>query len=132
MGAHMNLQKQTIPALLLALASIIVVGSPKPAAGPDDSKDKKVKEAADQSAKAAKAFDEVMKVPDKSIPRDLLSRAEAVAVFPSVIKVALTFGGDTGRGVVSLHSDGGWGSPVFIKGAGASLGPQVGASSTDF
>ncbi len=53
-------------------------------------------------------------------------------MFPSVIKVALTFGGEAGRGVVSRHTDGGWGSPVFIKGAGASLGPQVGASSTDF
>ena len=31
-------------------------------------------EAAQQSAKAAKAFDAIMQVPDKAIPRDLLAR----------------------------------------------------------
>jgi len=92
----------------------------------------KIKQAADQSARAAKAFDAIMEVPDKAIPRDLLSRAKAVAVFPRVIKVAFTVGGEGGRGVVSRHTDAGWGNPVFIRGGGGSVGPQIGASSTDY
>jgi len=117
---------------LVALAAIMVVGSRTPAARSDDSRDKKVKEAAEQSDRSAKAFEAIMQVPDKAIPRELLSRAKAVAVFPRVIKVAVTVGGEGGRGVVSQHTDAGWGDPVFVRGAGASVGAQIGASSTDF
>ncbi|HMF94193.1 MAG TPA: lipid-binding SYLF domain-containing protein [Vicinamibacterales bacterium] len=96
------------------------------------SNDDKIKEAAEQSDRAAKAFDAVMGIPDKAIPTDLLSRAKAVAVFPRVIKVAFTVGGEGGRGVVSRQKDGAWGNPVFIRGGGPSVGAQVGASSTDY
>jgi SH3 domain-containing YSC84-like protein 1 len=92
----------------------------------------KIKEAAEQSTRAAKAFDAIMQVPDKAIPRDLLSRAKAVAVFPSVIKVAVTVGGEGGRGVVCRRTDVGWSNPVFLRGGGGSVGPQIGASSTDY
>jgi lipid-binding SYLF domain-containing protein len=97
-----------------------------------DSRDKLRQEAAQQSAKAAKAFDAVMQVPDKAIPRELLARARAIAVFPEVVKVALTFGGEGGRGVVSRRNGDSWGGPVFFRGGGASFGAQAGASSTDF
>ena len=45
---------------------------------------KKAREAADQSAKAARVFDQIMATREKAIPQDLLDRAEAVAVFPLV------------------------------------------------
>jgi len=93
---------------------------------------KAVKDAAAQSAKAAKAFEAIMQVPDKAIPRELLTRAKAIAVFPEVLKVAFTVGGEGGRGVVCRRVADGWGSPVFIRGGGGSVGPQIGASSTDF
>jgi lipid-binding SYLF domain-containing protein len=113
----------------IALA-IVAVTTIAPAAR-SHSEDK-VKAAADQSSKAAKAFDAIMQVPDKAIPRELLTRAKAVAVFPRVIKVAVTVGGEGGRGVVCRQADGGWGNPVFIRGAGGSVGAQIGASSTDY
>src|ERR1041384_2155674 len=47
---------------------------------------KKMRAAADQSAKAARVFNEIMDTREKSIPRELLDRAEAVAVFPGVLK----------------------------------------------
>src|ERR1700745_2763370 len=46
----------------------------------------KMKAGAEQTAKAAKVFGEIMGTPDKGIPADLLNKAECVAVFPSVIK----------------------------------------------
>jgi lipid-binding SYLF domain-containing protein len=113
-----------------ALALAVATGFT--ASARSDSKDDKVKAAAEQSSRAAKAFDGIMQVPDKAIPRELLSRAKAVAVFPRVIKVAVTVGGEGGRGVVSKHTDAGWGNPVFIRGGGGSVGPQIGASSTDY
>jgi lipid-binding SYLF domain-containing protein len=92
----------------------------------------KAADAAAQSAKAAKAFDAIMQVPDKAIPQELLERAKAIAVFPEVLKFAFTVGGEGGRGVVSRRVGDGWGDPVFLKAGGGSVGPQIGASATDF
>jgi len=93
---------------------------------------KKARAAAEQSAKAARVFDQIMGTREKSIPRDLLDRAEAVAVFPSVIKAGFILGGRGGRGVISRRVAGGWGAPAFFDLAGGSIGLQIGASSTDF
>jgi len=92
----------------------------------------KVKEAAAQSAKAAKVFEAIMQAPDKSIPQDLLARAKAIAVFPQVIKASFVLGGEGGRGVVSRRTTKGWGDPVFFRAGGGSVGWQIGASATDF
>ncbi len=93
---------------------------------------RKARDAANQSAKAARVFDEIMATREKSIPRDLLDRAEAVAVFPSVIKAGFILGGRGGRGVISRRVPGGWSAPAFFDLAGGSIGLQIGASSTDF
>lgn len=97
-----------------------------------DEHGKKVKEAASQSAKAAKVFDAIMQVPDKSIPRDLLAHAKAIAVFPQVIKASFVVGGEGGRGVVSRRTSTGWSDPVFFRAGGGSVGWQIGATATDF
>jgi lipid-binding SYLF domain-containing protein len=93
---------------------------------------KKARAAAEQSAKAARVFDQIMGTREKSIPGDLLDRAEAVAVFPSVIKAGFIVGGRGGRGVISRRVAGGWSAPAFFDLAGGSIGLQIGASSTDF
>jgi len=113
----------------LAIAAFMSVASP---ALSGDTHEAKVKAAASQSAKAAKVFDAIMQAPDKSIPRDLLSRAKAVAVFPQVIKASFVVGGEGGRGVVSRRTSTGWGDPVFFRAGGGSVGWQIGATATDF
>jgi lipid-binding SYLF domain-containing protein len=97
----------------------------------DDDRGKKVKDAGAQSVKAAKVFNEIMQTPDKSIPQDLLEHAKAIAVFPQVIKAAFLVGGEGGRGVVSRRTKTGWSDPVYFRAGGGSVGPQIGASSTD-
>jgi lipid-binding SYLF domain-containing protein len=63
----------------------------------------------------------------------LIEKAEAVAVFPDVIKAGfLLIGGRGGRGVISRRIPGGWSAPAFFNLGGGSIGPQLGASSTDF
>jgi hypothetical protein len=64
-----------------------------------DEHSSKAKEAAAQSAKAAKVFDAIMQAPDKSIPRDLLARARAIAVFPQVIRLLLSLAARAGEGL---------------------------------
>jgi len=93
---------------------------------------RKAREAADQSAKAARVFDQIMATREKSIPRDLLDRAEAVAVFPSVLKAGFIVGGRRGSGVISRRVAGGWSAPAFFDLGGGSIGLQIGASSTDY
>jgi len=128
----MKPERQNILVVAVALAAILVIGGRSPKASADDSREKQVKDAASQSAKAAKAFDGIMQVPDKAIPRDLVAQAKAIAVFPQVIKVAFAAGGGGGRGVVSRHIGDTWGEPVFFRARGGSVGAQIGASSTDF
>src|SRR5437870_10291137 len=93
---------------------------------------RKAREAADQSAKAARVFDQIMSTREKSIPRDLLNKAEAVAVFPNVIKAGFIVGGRGGSGVISRRVRGGWSAPAFFNLGGGSIGLQIGASSTDY
>ena len=97
-----------------------------------DRNTKKVQEAATQSAKAARVFNEIMGTREKSIPRDLLDRAEAVAVFPSVFKAGFIVGGRGGSGVISRRVAGGWSAPAFFDLGGGSVGLQIGAASTDY
>ncbi len=85
-----------------------------------------------QSAKASKVFREIMRAPDKAIPKDILNDCECVAVFPSVIKAGFIIGGRGGRGVVSCRTANGWSAPAFLNLGGASFGLQIGAQSTDF
>jgi|ERR1700686_287153 len=93
---------------------------------------KKVAEATKEAQKAAQVFTEIMNVPDKAIPQKLLDKAQAVAVFPGVIKAGFIIGGRAGDGVISRRVKGGWSAPAFFNLAGGSVGLQIGASKTDF
>lgn len=93
---------------------------------------KKARAAAEQSAKAARVFDQIMGTREKSIPRDLLDRAEAVAVFPGVLKGGFIVGGRGGSGVISRRVAGGWSAPAFFDLGGGSIGLQIGVASTDY
>src|SRR5689334_16160055 len=93
---------------------------------------KKAREAAGQSAKAARVFDQIMGTHEKSIPKDLLDKAEAVAVFPGVLKGGFVVGGRGGSGVISRRVPNGWSAPAFFDLMGGSIGLQIGVASTDY
>ena len=80
---------------------------------------------------AATAFQEIMGAPDKGIPRDVLGRAECVAIIPSMKKLAVGFGGQHGKGLVSCRKGGGWGPPSILTLTGGSVGLQLGVQATD-
>lgn len=93
---------------------------------------KRVTEATTEAQKAAQVFTEIMNVPDRAIPQKLLDQAEAIAVFPGVIKAGFIVGGRAGDGVITRRIKGGWSAPAFFNLAGGSFGLQIGASKTDF
>ncbi len=93
---------------------------------------KKLASATKEAQKAADVFTEIMNVPDKAIPQNLLDKAEAIAVFPGVIKAGFIIGGRGGHGVISRRGKGGWSAPAFFNLGGGSVGLQIGASKTDF
>jgi lipid-binding SYLF domain-containing protein len=73
-----------------------------------------------------------MCVPEKAIPQELLNKAEAIGVFPGVIKAGFIVGGRGGQGVISRRNGSTWSPPAFFNLGGASIGLQIGAASTDF
>jgi len=78
-------------------------------------------------------MDEIMQMPESSIPSKLLTNASAIAIFPSMIKGGFVFGGSFGRGVV-LHFDKNtlrWSAPSFYTIAGGSWGLQIGGQAID-
>lgn len=81
---------------------------------------------------AAETFTEIMNVRDRAIPKELLDEAEAIAVFPGVIKAAFIFGGRGGQGVISKRIKGGWSAPAFFNLSGGSFGAQIGAQKNDY
>jgi lipid-binding SYLF domain-containing protein len=70
----------------------------------------------------------------EGIPRDLLDKAECVAVVPSSKKLALGWGGRFGKGAVVCRRAGGrgWGSPLMISLGGGSWGAQIGVQAADY
>ncbi len=110
---------------LLALLLFATVSTPA-------QKKSRTKDAARHSGNAAETFTEIMNVKDKAIPQELLDTAEAIAVFPGVIKGAFVFGGRVGQGVISRRVKGGWSAPAFFNLGGGSFGPQIGAQKTDY
>lgn len=91
----------------------------------------KENEEAKRVAEATTVFTEVMGAEDKAIPKTILDKAEAIAIFPGTIKAGLGVGGLRGRGVISARGANGWSSPAFLTITGGSIGLQIGAQSSD-
>ncbi|MBD0325486.1 MAG: lipid-binding SYLF domain-containing protein [Pyrinomonadaceae bacterium] len=114
---------------LCALAVLLVLGASVRAQAQSS---KRLKDAARHSSAAARVFNEIMNTPDKGVPKELLDKAEAVAVFPGVVKAAFIIGGRGGQGVISRRIKGGWSAPAFFNIGGGSFGLQIGAQKTDY
>ncbi len=83
-------------------------------------------------ADAADVLDQLLRIPERTIPPALLSRAYAVAVIPNVVKIGFGLGARRGRGIIVVRQDdNSWSNPAFITMTGGSIGWQVGAQSTD-
>jgi SH3 domain-containing YSC84-like protein 1 len=82
---------------------------------------------------AADVLKEVMGIPDKAIPQDLLNKAHCMVIVPSLKKGAFIVGAKYGKGFVSCRAKSGvgWSAPGSIRVEGGSFGFQAGGSETD-
>lgn len=81
---------------------------------------------------ASDVLDQLSRIPERSIPPNLLSRAYAVAVIPNVVRAAFGLGARRGKGIIVVrHDDNSWSNPAFVTLTGGSVGWQIGAESTD-
>ena len=82
---------------------------------------------------ATTVLTEIMDAEDKAIPRAVLEKAVAIAVFPSLIKGGLIIGAQRGRGVLSVRDEKSetWSAPAFLTITGGSVGAQIGAQAVD-
>ena len=81
---------------------------------------------------ARAVFQEILGIPDREIPDELISKCECIAVFPGVIKGAFAWGGRMGRGVISCRdSSKHWSPPSFMTLTGGSWGLQIGVEKAD-
>src|SRR5436853_2961088 len=97
--------------------------------------------AADEPAKESKATDRVQaaadvlnaiqSAPDSGVPNEILSRADCVAVVPSMLKGGFVVGGKYGRGLASCRTPKGWSAPAFFTVKGGSFGLQIGGQAVD-
>jgi len=111
--------------LVLGVCSMLVVGS----WAADDKDDKS--EIGKRIEASAKVLNEIMATPDKAIPDKVMSDAKCIAVIPSMVKIAVGFGGNHGKGVATCRTGQGWSAPAPITITGGSWGLQLGGQAVD-
>jgi len=80
---------------------------------------------------ATSVMHEIMGMPDKGIPEEVLEHAKCVAVIPHMVKGGFIFGAKEGKGVATCRTADGWSAPAFITISGGSWGLQIGAEAVD-
>lgn len=114
-------------ALVAFGAIVLMLGSVVWAA--DDDKDQS--DIAKRSDNAATVLNEIMGTPDKAIPDKIMDDAKCIAVIPSMVKIAVGFGGNHGKGVATCRTANGWSAPAPITITGGSWGLQLGGQAVD-
>jgi lipid-binding SYLF domain-containing protein len=113
--------RQLAASLLLALG-LAAVAMPTPAGIVEDAR-------ADE---ASRVLGDILRIPEESVPSNLLQEARAIAVIPNVVKAGFVVGGRRGRGLIAVRTrDGTWSHPSFITLTGGSFGFQAGVQSAD-
>ena len=88
-------------------------------------------DATDRLDNATTVLHEIMGMPDKGIPEEVLEHAKCIAVIPHMVKGGFVFGGKGGKGVATCRTANGWSAPAFITISGGNWGLQIGVEAVD-
>ena len=88
-------------------------------------------DATDRLDNATTVLHEIMGMPDKGIPEEVLVHAKCIAVIPHMVKGGFVFGGKGGKGVATCRTANGWSAPAFITISGGNWGLQIGVEAVD-
>jgi len=122
----MNLRSRMLTKLMWAIAGTVLIASSLAWAADKDQSDieKRIQN-------SANVLDEIMGTPDKAIPDKIMGDAKCIAVIPSMLKIAVGFGGNHGKGVATCRTEHGWSAPAPITITGGSWGLQLGGQAVD-
>jgi lipid-binding SYLF domain-containing protein len=90
-----------------------------------------LEDATERLNNATSVMHEIMGMPDKGIPEEVLEHAKCVAVIPHMVKGGLIFGAKEGKGVATCRTADGWSAPAFITISGGNWGLQIGVEAVD-
>jgi lipid-binding SYLF domain-containing protein len=116
------------PRLTLALITMALLCSSMTWARDKDKDDSDIDKRVDN---AGKVLAEIMGTPDKAVPDKIMREAKCIAVVPSMVKVAVGFGGNHGKGVATCRTEHGWSAPAPMTITGGSWGLQLGGQAID-
>ena len=88
-------------------------------------------DATERLENATTVLHEIMGMPDKGIPEEVLEHAKCVAVIPYMVKGGFVFGAKGGKGVATCRTADGWSAPAFVTISGGSWGLQIGVEAVD-
>jgi SH3 domain-containing YSC84-like protein 1 len=125
----MTSTKNAVTKYVLALGTVILILGTLGWAADDSSNDQS--DVVKRLDNAANVLNEIMGTPDKSIPTKVLSDARCIIVIPSMVKIAVGFGGNHGKGVGTCRTDKGWSPPAPVSITGGSFGFQLGGQAVD-
>jgi lipid-binding SYLF domain-containing protein len=114
--------------VLLIPVSLLSIVAAAQSQGNDQPRESK---ALDRVQAAADVLNEIQAAPDSGIPQEVLSRAQCVAVVPSMLKGGFIVGAKYGRGLASCRTPKGWSTPAFFMVEGGSFGFQIGGQAVD-
>ncbi len=90
-----------------------------------------LEDATERLNNATSVMHEIMGMPDKGIPEEVLEHAKCVAVIPHMVKGGFIFGAKEGKGVATCRTADGWSAPAFITISGGNWGLQIGVEAVD-
>src|ERR1700678_784152 len=122
----MNLRITSVTKLFLALTAMALIFTSLTWA-----EDKDESDIAKRIDNSAHVLTEIMQTPDKAIPDSIMHDAKCIAVVPSMVKIAVGFGGNHGKGVATCRTEHGWSAPAPITITGGSWGLQLGGQAVD-
>lgn len=118
-------------AFLVLSAAVLVLASTMSWAAENDN-DKDESDIVKRIHTSADVLEQIMGTPDKAIPDKVMSDAKCLAIIPSMIKIAVGFGGNHGRGIATCRTaSGAWSAPAPLTITGGSWGLQLGGEATD-
>ncbi len=112
--------------LTLIAAAPVLISAPAHCASSFEELDERI-------AACSVVLKSMLAMPDAAIPRDIIKRSRAVAIFPRFLKIGALVGIGYGNGVAvgRLTESAEWSNPVFFRMKGGSFGLQMGVQSTD-
>jgi SH3 domain-containing YSC84-like protein 1 len=123
MNLRMNIKNKIATSVAVVTMSVMVIAGTSWAEERSDV-EKRIQKSAD-------VLNEIMGTPDKAIPDKVMSDAKCIAVVPSMVKIAVGFGGNHGKGVATCRTEHGWSAPAPITITGGSWGLQLGGQAVD-